>query len=52
MDIRDSVYVVAVDVRPVVWAVQCDLCDDIVSIHTSDNDLIDRLEEEHIQQHS
>lgn len=47
----DEICVVAVGVGPVVWAVQCEICDDIVSYETEDGDEADRLEAEHVKFH-
>lgn len=47
----DSIYVVAVGANPILWAVQCDLCDDIVSEETQDDDLVDKWEIDHINFH-
>ena len=41
------IYVVAVDVGPIQWAVNCEICDDIVSAWTHDGDLADQFEFEH-----
>ena len=45
------IYVVAVDVGPVQWAVNCEKCDDIVSEATSNGELADLYEYEHRKVH-
>ena len=52
MNLLDKIYTVAVGTDPLLWAVNCEICNDIVSIETSDDDLIDSLEKEHIEYHS
>jgi hypothetical protein len=37
----DAAYVVAVDTQPLVWAVHCDICDDIISEATTNGDVAD-----------
>lgn len=37
----DAAYVVAVNTQPLVWAVTCDICDDLVSEETTDGDMAD-----------
>lgn len=48
----DPIYTVAVSSGPILWAVQCDLCDDIVTESTTDDDLVDKWEEEHRDYHA
>ena len=48
---EEPAYVVAVGTQPLVWAVTCDICDDIVSIETEDGDLADKMAEEHNLRH-
>jgi hypothetical protein len=50
--VEDFAYVVAVDSDPAIWAVNCELCDDIVSIETQDEDVVDNLLLGHIESHS
>ena len=45
------IYTVAVDAGPVIWAVHCEICDDIVSDETSDGNLADQYEFEHRKVH-
>ena len=50
LDPNDSdllIYVVAIDVNPVVWQISCEICDDLVDEPTSDGDLIDSRELKH-----
>lgn len=42
---------VAVDTGPVVWQVNCEICDDLVDEPTPDGDLIDLREMEHRKFH-
>lgn len=54
LDPNDSdllIYVVAIDVNPVVWQISCEICDDLVDKPTSDGDLIDSRELEHRKFH-
>ena len=44
--------IVAVDTGPVVWVVQCEICDDIVSEETTDGNLADQYEFEHRKLHN
>jgi hypothetical protein len=46
-----SINVVAVDVDPIIWAVQCDLCNRYVSDSTEDGDLADELYRAHCKVH-
>lgn len=47
----DDIYVVAVGSQPLLWAVQCDVCDDIVSEETEDGDQADLFAESHLAYH-
>jgi hypothetical protein len=46
-EIDFQVYPVAVDVNPVLWAVECELCDRLLNDGTSDEAEIGRLEFAH-----
>jgi len=46
-EIDFQVYPVAVDVNPVLWAVECELCDHLLNEGTSDESEIGRLEFAH-----
>lgn len=46
-----SIDIVAIDVDPVVWAVQCGICDGYVSEGTQDDDLADELYRAHCASH-
>lgn len=46
----DEVYVVAVGTQPLLWAVQCDICDDLVSDYIPDDE-VDMLHQDHIDFH-
>lgn len=48
----DEIYIVAVDSNPLRWAVQCDICDDLVTDYLPDGDEIDMLEQDHIDFHT
>lgn len=47
----DQIYTVAVGTQPLLWAVQCDICDDLVTDAIADDDEIDTLEQDHIEFH-
>lgn len=47
----DLIYVVAVDFDPLKWAVECEICDDIVSEETTDEAQADLFEYEHRKMH-
>lgn len=46
-----SVDVVAVDFNPTLWAVHCEICDKYIGEPTTDDDLVDRMYEEHCALH-
>ncbi len=47
----ELIYIVAVDLDPIQWAVNCEICDDIVSTPTHDGDIADLHELEHRRKH-
>ena len=53
LDLKPTlIYIVAVNCGPVVWAVECEICDDIVSEETTDGNLADQYEFEHRKLHN
>ena len=47
----DLICVVAIDFDPLTWAVECEICDDVVSEETTDEAQADLFEYEHRKVH-
>ena len=50
--LQDYIYTVAVGTDPLLWAVHCEICDDLVTDFISDDYEIDKLEADHIDYHN
>lgn len=43
----DYIYAVAVSTRPAEWVIYCEICDDNIGNHSSDDIYLDTVEVEH-----
>lgn len=50
--LEDLIYTVAVGTDPLLWAVHCEICDDLVTDSIADDNEIDTLEADHIDFHN